>query len=53
MIGTPEQPRLPRIDTIPAFFKLARGELTPRHSLSVLEAAEADVREVRALIGTA
>jgi HD-like signal output (HDOD) protein len=53
MIGTPEQPRLPRIDTIPAFFKLARGELTPRHSLSVLEEAEADVREVRTLIGTA
>ncbi len=51
MIGTPEQSRLPRIDTVPAFSKLAHGELTPRHSLSVLEEAEADVREMRALIG--
>ena len=53
MIGTSEQSRLPRIDTVPAFFKLAHGELTPRHSLSLLEEAEADVREVRALIGAA
>ena len=51
MIGTPEQSRLPRIDTVPAFSKLAHGELTPRHSLSLLEEAEADVREMRALIG--
>jgi HD-like signal output (HDOD) protein len=51
MIGTPEQSRLPRIDTVPAFSKLAHGELTPRHSLSVLEEAEGDVREMRALIG--
>jgi len=50
LIGTRDQSRLPRVDTIPAFFKLAQGELTPHQSLKVLEEAEADVREVRALI---
>ena len=50
LIGSPHQADLPRVDTIPAFFKLAHGELTPHHSLSILEEAEADVREVRALI---
>ena len=51
LIGTPEQGRLPRIDEVPAFSKLVNGELTPRHSLAMLDAAEADVREVRGLIG--
>jgi len=50
LIGAREQAVLPRIDTIPAFSKLAHGELTPHHSLAILEEAEADVREVRALI---
>lgn len=50
LIGSVDQARLPRIDTVPAFFKLAHGELTPRHSLSVLDQAEEDVREVHALI---
>lgn len=50
LIGTPAQGSLPRIDEIPAFSKLAHGELTPHHSLVLLEAAEADVREVRGLI---
>jgi HD-like signal output (HDOD) protein len=50
LIGSTEQSQLPRIDQIPAFAKLARGELTPRHSLLMLEEAEADVREVRSLI---
>lgn len=49
-IGSRDQARLPRVDTIPAFSKLAHGELTPHHSLAILEQAEADVREVRALI---
>ena len=52
MVGSTRGKRLPRIDTVPAFSKLARGELTPRHSLALLEEAEADVREVRSLIGT-
>jgi len=50
MIGTPRQVHLPRIDTVPAFAKLARGELSPTHSLGILEEADADVREIRALI---
>jgi HD-like signal output (HDOD) protein len=50
LIGSSQQADLPRIDTTPAFSKLARGELSPRHSLGILEEAEADVREIRALI---
>lgn len=50
LIGSADQAELPRIDEIPAFAKLAHGEITPRHSLVMLEAAEADVREVRSLI---
>jgi HD-like signal output (HDOD) protein len=51
LIGKRPQGALPPIDTLPAFLKLAHGELTPRHSLGLLEEAESDVREVRALIG--
>jgi HD-like signal output (HDOD) protein len=50
LIGSRDQASLPRVDTVPAFAKLAHGELTPHHSLAILEEAEADVREVRALI---
>lgn len=53
LVGSPRQTKLPRIDAVPAFAKLASGELTPRHSLALLEAADADVREVRSLIGAA
>ena len=49
-IGQPRQAALPRIDSVPAFKKLARGRLTPHHSLSILEAAEADVQEVHSLL---
>lgn len=51
LIGDTRQSRLPRIDAVPAFWKLAKGELTPQHSLALLEEAETDVREVRTLIG--
>ncbi|MGB5451903.1 MAG: HDOD domain-containing protein [Sedimenticolaceae bacterium] len=53
LIGSPAQSRLPRVDTVPAFFKLAHGELSPHHSLGILEEAEEDVREVHALIAGA
>ena len=53
LIGSTKQAGLPRIDMTPAFSKLARGELSPRHSLGILEEAEADVREIRALISGA
>ncbi len=52
LIGTPLQNALPRIDETPAYQKLPTGELTPRHSLGMLEEAEADVREVRAMISS-
>jgi len=51
LVGNSRGTGLPRLDTVPAFSKLARGELTPRHSLTLLEEAEADIREVRALLG--
>lgn len=50
LIGSRVQTGLPRIDAVPAYSKLAHGELTPHHSLAILEEAEADVSEVRALI---
>jgi HD-like signal output (HDOD) protein len=50
MIGTPAQRRLPPMDQVPAFAKLAGGELSPRASLNLLELAAAEVREVHALI---
>ena len=53
LIGSPAKVRVPRIDTIPAFSKLVQGELSPRHSLTMLEEAEADVREIRAMISGA
>jgi HD-like signal output (HDOD) protein len=51
LIGKQPQGAIPAIDEVPAFAKLAHGDLTPRQSLSLLEEAESDVREVRALIG--
>lgn len=53
LIGSPLQRELPPINGVPAFAKLANGELTPRNSLAILDKAESDVREVRALIGAA
>ncbi len=50
MIGTPEMRRLPPMNQVPAFAKLAGGELSPRASLNLLELAAAEVREVHALI---
>lgn len=50
MIGTPAQRRLPPMDQVPAFAKLAGGALSPRASLNLLEMAAAEVREVHALI---
>jgi HD-like signal output (HDOD) protein len=50
MIGTPTRRRLPPLGQVPAFSKLAGGELSPRASLNLLELAAAEVREVHALI---
>lgn len=45
-IGAPRTPSLPRIDEIPAFKKLALGQLTPRLSLHVLEQARGEVAAI-------
>ena len=50
VIGTPMMTRLPAIDEVPAFEKLAIGALSPRKSLQVLEEARADVAEVQKLL---
>jgi len=52
LIGSPRQARLPRVDEVPAFCKLVQGELTPSHSLRILDEAAADVREVHSLISS-
>ena len=53
LIGSPRQVDLPHIDAVPAYAKLANGQLSPHQSLSILEEAEADVREIRGLISGA
>ncbi len=49
-VGKPEFSRLPRIDTLPAFRKIAPGELGPKQSLQMLDDADADIREVISLL---
>lgn len=49
-IGTGIDTSLPRIDTVPAFQKLALGQLTPRHSIGILEHAAKDIDEVERLL---
>jgi HD-like signal output (HDOD) protein len=41
---------LPRLDEIPAFQKLGEGGLTARASLAVLDDAQAELKELRALL---
>ena len=49
-IGTPRMQKLPRLDLVPAFHKLAMGKLTPRHSLKFLDEAQSDVQAVENLL---
>jgi len=49
-IGTPKQKTVPRIDTVPAFKKMALGELTPTLSLDILEESAEQVEHVRKLL---
>lgn len=49
-IGTPMMAKLPRLDLVPAFHKLALGKLTPRHSIGILENAKEQIRELRKLL---
>ncbi|RMF17961.1 MAG: HDOD domain-containing protein [Gammaproteobacteria bacterium] len=45
-IGHP-QPGMPPMDSVPAFRKLALGELTPQRSLQVLQMAEEEIQAIR------
>ncbi len=49
-VGSQRSTRLPRIDEVPAFKKLALGELTPRNSLLILDEAEQEIHEVEKML---
>jgi HD-like signal output (HDOD) protein len=49
-VGTARMQSLPRLDLVPAFHKLALGQLTPRHSIGLLENAKEQVRELREML---
>lgn len=49
-VGTRHMTELPRLDEVPAFKKLALGELSPRMSLLVLDEAKSEIEQVRQLI---
>lgn len=50
LVGQRAELKLPRIDEVPAFQKLALGQLTPELSLSVLDEAKAQIQELKALL---
>lgn len=52
-VGDTTKKDLPRIDQVPAFRKLALGQLTPRHSIGILEHAAKDIEEVERLLNVA
>ncbi len=49
-IGTSRMSKLPAIDHVPAFKKLALGKLSPRMSVQILEDAREDITEVEKLL---
>ena len=49
-IGTPMMEHLPALDTVPAFHKLALGQLTPRHSLAILDHARESIETMQRLL---
>ncbi|BAN68966.1 signal transduction protein [endosymbiont of unidentified scaly snail isolate Monju] len=49
-VGQGTGSRLPRIDQIPAFRRLALGRLTPRHSIAVLDEAKREIAEIEDLL---
>lgn len=46
-IGSERMHHLPRINEVPAFAKLANGELGPRMSLAILDNAHAEIEQVK------
>ena len=49
-IGTPKQRTAPIIDQVPAFNKMALGQLTPKLSIKVLEKAREKIDQTKALL---
>ncbi|MEK7322457.1 MAG: HDOD domain-containing protein [Pseudomonadota bacterium] len=49
-IGTSRMSKLPAIDQVPAFKKLALGKLSPRMSVQILEDSREDIAEVEKLL---
>ncbi len=49
-LRTPRMQELPRIDQVPAFAKLALGELSPRMSLAIVDEAQQEIEEVQLLL---
>ena len=49
-VGQDTGSRYPHIDEIPAFHKLAQGELTPRRSIGILEQAANEIDEIQSLL---
>jgi len=49
-IGTPRMAEIPRIDTVPAFRKLALGDLGPGMSLCVLDEAEEEISDLQQVL---
>ncbi len=52
-VGTSRSTQLPNIDDVPAFSKLALGELTPQKSLCILHEAEEEIRVVENILNGA
>jgi len=46
-IGSERMRHLPNIDQVPAFAKLAHGELSPRMSLAILDNAHEEIQQVK------
>ncbi len=49
-MGTPRMQGLPHLGEVPAFCKIAHGELTPEMSVQLLDQAKAQISEVRRLL---
>lgn len=52
-VGRPQMHGLPHIDSVPAFFKVADGQLTPRGSLAVIDQASAEIAQVQHMLEAA
>ncbi len=49
-IGKPEHANIPQMDQIPAFHKLALGELSPQRSLQVMQMAKEEIEGLKAIV---